>query len=155
MGKQRTTKVKCTGLGTSTAKSGTPQLVYDLTVLEPSAPHKTGDTIKFWQPVTDKTLDFVKEQLRNMGMTNDDFTQPEGLGRLAVKVVEEFQTYQGNESWRPRYINPIKERATLDEDTAEELQAMIMSALQGTEVVEATELNTAPDTVEAPPEDDF
>lgn len=55
-----------------------------------------------------KMEDYNRQVLERLGMTNDDLRAPEGIGRFVVNLVLEEETYRGNTSFRPKFVNEYR-----------------------------------------------
>lgn len=146
--KKRTHLVTCSGLERTQSKNGHPQLNLVLRVLEHvdgPEPRNPGDEFIMFKTIvlnSPESVQYAVDSLRLLGMQNDDIMNPQGLGSLKARCVEVFDTYNGKSRWSAKYINPPTFQAkAMDEDTADEFQALLNNALAQTEAEDKTESN--------------
>lgn len=147
---KRTTIVKCTGYDLTQSKGGHPQMIINLVALEESIGtgeelRSPGDEFVMFKPVVldnDDSVTYAIDSLRLLGMTNNDITQPEGLGRLKAKCVEEFDYYNGKGSWKAKYINsPTFKNAEMGDDLRDQFAAIMADRLAQSQPVEVNDDN--------------
>ena len=137
-------------------KNGHPQLEFKLRIVDSADKSRIGEEVRHYQIVmmsNDDSITWAVEMMRAAGMTNRDIFKPEGLGSIKVSLCEEYETYEGNSSWRSKYINPLKVRESISGDSADAFSAALEAAFGNAPPVERTAANAAPD--ELPHATDF
>ncbi len=133
-------------------ENGTYEITLRLTVVDPKeSGHEVGDTIFHRCYLTDnpKTGEWAVKTLRNLGMTNDNPLEPEGLGSILAECVEEEETWEGKTKFKSKYINQFgskSKKATLDPMDLDDFKERMAGFFMDAPAVEVTDENKVTDS---------
>lgn len=142
MSNKRTSICKCTGVTVGKSKNGHDQVIINLEVVEGD---RLGEKLAKWCYATESNPDskqWIVDDLRICGWTNNSISNPEGLGTTKFKVVEVEETYEGKTSFKVKYINKMRKELTPQE--AEEVDDMFAAYAVDSPLVEVTDENRVP-----------
>ena len=145
--KPRYNKVVCTGINMGESKGGHPQVVFSLRIIEGD---RTGEDITMFQVLpegNEKGREILVAQLRAVGMTNDDISNPEGIGSVAATLQEKWEMYEGQGKWKATGVFEPKAPATMDQGSADAFSASLSALFANTAPVTVGDHNKAPEAL--------
>jgi hypothetical protein len=132
-------------------KNGHPQLEIGLKVVDAQKSNRmVGDVVTFYKVVVldnDDSVRYAVESMRALGMSNRDIFSPIGLGTVVASLCDVWETYEGNSSWRPSFVNEIKERKSLSDNEANDFASAMERIFAQTESVTIGDHNRAPEVL--------